>query len=72
MILSKHTFLADRINSDDTLILNYLSGSIDKIETKELEELKNRISLNDWDNYHLSDYMLERGYLYSDKESVAK
>ncbi|HRG76935.1 MAG TPA: radical SAM protein [Leptospiraceae bacterium] len=68
MILSKHTFLADRINSDDALILNYLSGSIDKIEKKELEELKNRISLNDWDNYHLGDYMLERGYLYSNKE----
>ena len=36
MILSKHTFLADRINSDDALILNYLSGSIDKIERKEI------------------------------------
>ncbi|MCB1179045.1 MAG: radical SAM protein [Leptospiraceae bacterium] len=66
MILSKYTFLTNKHKSGDILIANYLSGSMDLVEKEEVDELKKRIQDNHWENYHLSEYLLERGYIFRD------
>lgn len=44
--------------------MNYLNSSIDLIEQDEAEEFKNRLKQGSWDDYKLSDYLLERGYIF--------
>lgn len=68
MNLSKYTFLAKKYETEDSLIVNYLSGSIDMLEKEEMAELKERIQKDDWSDYHLAGYMKERGYLFDSKE----
>lgn len=64
MITSKYTFTTKKYKSGDTLILNYLSGSIDFVERKEVEELQKRLKENNWDDYKYKEYFLERGYIF--------
>lgn len=69
MITSKYTFTTKKYKSGDTLILNYLSGSIDFVEKAEVEELQKRLKENNWEDYKYKDYFLERGYIF---ESAAQ
>lgn len=68
MILSKYTFTVPKISSDDLIIANYLSSSIDIIEAKEKQEYLDCLEKNNWENYKNKSYMLERGYLIQSKE----
>lgn len=64
MKTSKYTFLAKKYKSGDIMAVNYLSGSIDLIEKDEASEFQERFSSGSWEDYHLRDYLLERGYIY--------
>lgn len=68
MILSKYTFTTKKYNSNQLLILNYLSNAVDLVDKNEEKELLDRIANNNWHEYHLAEYMLEKGYLYQSKE----
>ncbi len=67
MIKSKYTFLTIT-PSGKAFLMNYLTGSIDEVELWELPELERRLKNNHWVDYHLKDYMLERGYLFLSSE----
>ena len=68
MQLSRYTFYVPREGSDELLVLNYLTGAIDLIESDQKEEFLRRFDTNLWDGYGLTDYMLDRGYLVESKE----
>lgn len=67
MILSKYTFTFET-RKKRFFIMNYLTGSIDEIENSEREEFERRFKTNDWSNYPLAEYMLQRGYLFESPE----
>ncbi|MFN3604170.1 MAG: radical SAM protein [Leptonema sp. (in: bacteria)] len=67
MLLSRYTFTFET-KSNRFFIMNYLTGAIDEVEPFERSELENRIQKNDWENYHLSEYLLSRGYLFESLE----
>ena len=68
MITSKYTFLTNKYSSGDTIIVNYLSGSIDLVEKDDADELKSRFQSKNWDGYKYSDYFLDRGYVFDSEE----
>lgn len=68
MFLSKYTFLVDQDEGKDLIIMNYLTGAIDLVESSEQDELRKRFQENRWDGFSLSDYMLDRGYLFARRE----
>ena len=67
MIKSRYTFTFES-PSNRFFIMNYLTGAIDEVSVFERPELEHRLQTNQWDDYHLKDYMLERGYLFESME----
>lgn len=67
MILSRYTFTFET-KSNRFFLMNYLTGAIDEVEFFERPELEYRIQTNNWENYHLTDYLLSRGYLFKTLE----
>ncbi|MCS7204379.1 MAG: radical SAM protein [Leptospiraceae bacterium] len=67
MIKSRYTFTFET-PSKRFFIMNYLTGAIDEVLPEEREELEKRLEKNEWSDYHLKDYFLERGYLFPSVE----
>ncbi len=63
MIKSRYTFTFES-PSNRFFIMNYLTGAIDEVDIFERPELEYRLQNNLWEDYHLKDYLLERGYLF--------
>ncbi len=68
MKTSKYTFLTKKFKSKDSILVNYLTSSIDLVEKEEEQELEQRLKHNDWDGYKFLDYFLERGYIFQNEE----
>lgn len=64
MIQSRYTFTFET-ESGRSFIMNYLTGALDEIEPLEKAELESRMKEGNWNDYHLTPYMLERGYLFA-------
>ncbi|MCB1193587.1 MAG: radical SAM protein [Leptospiraceae bacterium] len=68
MKLSKHTILTKIYDSENYILVNYLSGSADLLDKNEANLLQNSITQKNWENYHLTPYLMERGYLFTSWE----
>ncbi len=64
--LSRYTFHTAKSGSEDLVLVNYLTGAIDLVEAARKGEFLERYDNNRWENYSLTEYMLERGYLIRD------
>lgn len=67
MKVSKYTILTPIHDSPKFLLVNYLTGSVDLLNNQEAEELKNIFSKQEWQDYHLTPYLLERGYVFTNE-----
>ncbi len=68
MKFSKYTVLTNIYHSEKYIIINYLSGSADLLEQKEANIIQNSFSTNSWEFNPLTPYLLERGYIFNNKE----
>ena len=65
---SKFTFHVPFEESEDILVLNYLTGAIDMVESDQKEDFIKRFDSDFWEGYGLSSYMHDRGYLVESSE----
>jgi uncharacterized protein len=66
---SRYTFYVPKAGSDDLLVINYLSGAVDLVESSDKSEFMRRFEADLWDGYGLFDYMKDRGYLVESEEA---
>ncbi|MDH5720307.1 MAG: radical SAM protein [Spirochaetia bacterium] len=62
---SKYTFTVNK--NDGLVLMNYMSGAVDKIEKDEAEEFLKRYESDNWSDYEHMVHLYKNGYLCKDE-----